>query len=80
MAKNRLVSYSDFRTYISTSRAADEVYVYSLALGEAVDMKEILCLRCNNIMTYSGRKKIQLGETGWILGDLPNLLAEPQCH
>ncbi len=26
-------------------------------------------------MEYGGTRKIQLGETGWILGDLPNLLA-----
>ena len=39
------------------------------------NVKELICLRCNNKMKYSGQKKIQLGETGWILGDLPNLLA-----
>lgn len=38
-------------------------------------MKDLLCLRCNNKMTYSGTRKIQLGETGWFLGDLPNLIA-----
>ena len=38
-------------------------------------MKELLCLRCNNKMEYSGTQKLQLGETGWLLGDLPNLLA-----
>ena len=37
--------------------------------------KELLCLRCNEEMKYLGTRKIQLGETGWILGDLPNLLA-----
>ena len=26
-------------------------------------------------MNHVGRKKLQMGETGWILGDLPNLLA-----
>jgi len=26
-------------------------------------------------MKYSGTRKIQLGETGWVLGDLPNLIA-----
>lgn len=26
-------------------------------------------------MQYSGTRKIQLGETGWFLGDLPNLIA-----
>ncbi len=38
-------------------------------------MKELKCLRCNTSMLYQGAKKIQMGETGWILGDLPNLLA-----
>ncbi|MFR1517438.1 MAG: hypothetical protein ACLSVG_01480 [Clostridia bacterium] len=38
-------------------------------------MKNLNCLRCNVPMKYVGQKKIQLGQTGWILGDLPNLLA-----
>ncbi len=38
-------------------------------------MKKLECLRCNNEMKYSGTKKIQLGETGWFLGDLSNLIA-----
>ncbi len=38
-------------------------------------MKDLFCLRCNKKMKYSGTRKIQLGETGWILGDLPNLIA-----
>ncbi len=38
-------------------------------------MKNISCLRCNREMKYMGKEKLQLGETGWILGDLPNLLA-----
>ena len=38
-------------------------------------MKELLCLRCNDKMKYVGTRKIQLGETGWLLGDLPNLIA-----
>ena len=38
-------------------------------------MKELICLRCNRKMKYSGTRKIQLGETGWFLGDLPNLIA-----
>ncbi|MBQ5739248.1 MAG: hypothetical protein IIV78_02440 [Oscillospiraceae bacterium] len=33
------------------------------------------CLRCGVPLGRVGRKKFQLGETGWILGDLPNLLA-----
>ena len=39
-------------------------------------MKEtIKCLRCGTEMKYAGRHRIQLGQTGWILGDLPNLVA-----
>ena len=37
--------------------------------------RELLCLRCGAEMHYLKREKIQLGETGWILGDLPNLFA-----
>lgn len=33
------------------------------------------CLRCGAAMRFSGREKLQLGKTGWVLGDLPNLLA-----
>lgn len=38
-------------------------------------MKNLTCLRCNSQMNYISSEKIQLGQTGWILGDLPNLLA-----
>ena len=38
-------------------------------------MKNVTCIRCQTNLTFIGRKKIQLGKTGWILGDLPNLLA-----
>ena len=38
-------------------------------------MKNISCLRCSEEMRYIRREKLQLGETGWFLGDLPNLLA-----
>lgn len=50
---------------------------------------KIVCLRCGREMNHIGRKKLQLGQTGWILGDLPNLLAGamevdiyscPQCR
>lgn len=34
-----------------------------------------LCLRCDQTMTYIRREKLQLGQTGWFLGDLPNLVA-----
>lgn len=33
------------------------------------------CLRCGKKMNHIRTEKIQLGQTGWILGDLPNLLA-----
>lgn len=38
-------------------------------------MQDLHCLRCNIKMNHIGTKKLQLGETGWVLGDLPNLLA-----
>ena len=38
-------------------------------------MKEIYCMRCNEKMRFIAKEKIQLGKTGWILGDLPNLVA-----
>lgn len=37
--------------------------------------KKIPCLRCGQEMNHVRTEKIQLGQTGWILGDLPNLLA-----
>ena len=33
------------------------------------------CLRCGSEMKHIGTEKLQLGQTGWIFGDLPNLLA-----
>ncbi|MBO4928993.1 MAG: hypothetical protein J6D61_00950 [Clostridia bacterium] len=38
-------------------------------------MKEWNCLRCGRQMHYIKREKLQLGQTGWVLGDLPNLFA-----
>ena len=38
-------------------------------------MKEMSCLRCGESMRYIGKEKLQLGQTGWLLGDLPNLWA-----
>ena len=38
-------------------------------------MREIECLRCKTQMSYVGDEKFQLGQTGWILGDIPNLVA-----
>ncbi len=37
--------------------------------------KSVQCLRCHTTMQYIANKKIQLGQTGWLLGDLPNLIA-----
>ena len=33
------------------------------------------CLRCGHKMNHIRTEKLQLGQTGWILGDLPNLFA-----
>ncbi len=35
----------------------------------------IACLRCGCKMTHIKTEKLQLGQTGWIFGNLPNLLA-----
>ena len=39
------------------------------------EMKDLMCLRCHVPMDAFGEKQLQLGKTGWILGDLPNLFA-----
>jgi len=36
-------------------------------------MKKLTCLRCGAEMQHVKTEKLQLGETGLILGDLPNL-------
>ena len=41
--------------------------------GGIVD--KLKCLRCGVEMEFVAREKIQLGQTGWLLGDLGNLLA-----
>ena len=38
-------------------------------------MEKLKCLRCGVEMEFVGREKIQLGQTGWLLGDLGNLIA-----
>lgn len=39
-------------------------------------MRENLsCLRCGGEMRFMKRERLQLGRTGWLLGDLDNLLA-----
>lgn len=35
----------------------------------------IKCLRCESEMRHMGVEKLQLGQTGWIFGDISNLLA-----
>lgn len=37
--------------------------------------KELKCLRCDSDMRYISNEKIQLGQTSWFFGDLPNLLS-----
>ncbi|MBQ3184109.1 MAG: hypothetical protein IJB57_10655 [Clostridia bacterium] len=52
-------------------------------------MKNLKCLRCGEQMHFLAQENIQLGKTGWVLGDIPNLLAGaldvdificPACH
>jgi len=38
-------------------------------------MRKVNCSNCHTPLSYITTAKIQLGQTGWILGDLPNLLA-----
>ena len=38
-------------------------------------MDKLKCLRCGVEMEFVAREKIQLGQTGWLLGDLGNLVA-----
>ena len=38
-------------------------------------MNKYTCSRCNDEMQYLSRERIQLGKTGWVLGDIPNLLS-----
>ena len=38
-------------------------------------MDTMKCLRCGEDMQYLSRERLQLGKTGWVLGDLPNLLS-----
>ena len=38
-------------------------------------MKQLKCLRCGGAMKFGMQQKFQLGKTGFLLGDWPNLLA-----
>ncbi len=33
------------------------------------------CTACGTVLKYAGREKLQMGQTSWLLGDLPNLWA-----
>ena len=37
-------------------------------------MKHLDCLRCHVPLEFIRTEQLQLGQTGWLLGDLPNLL------
>lgn len=37
--------------------------------------RKLDCLRCGERMRFARREKLQLGETGWLIGDWGNLLA-----
>lgn len=38
-------------------------------------MPTLTCPACGDELQFFTRERIQLGKTGWILGDLPNLIA-----
>ena len=38
-------------------------------------MEKMKCLRCGAEMKFMMREKLQLGKTGWVIGDWGNLLA-----
>ena len=38
-------------------------------------MRKLSCLRCKTSMNFARQEKIQLGQTGFLLGDWPNLIA-----
>ena len=37
------------------------------------------CLRCQALLHYMGTEKLQLGQTGFLLGSLPNLYVRKTC-
>lgn len=37
--------------------------------------KGISCIRCGHVMRHIKDDKLQLGQTGWILGDISNLIS-----
>ena len=38
-------------------------------------MRNLSCLRCGGAMRFGMQEKFQLGQTGWLVGDWPNILA-----
>ena len=38
-------------------------------------MRNLTCLRCGVPMRFGMQEKFQLGQTGWLVGDWPNILA-----
>lgn len=40
-----------------------------------MDNTEKRCSNCGGELRFLARENLQLGRTGWLLGDLPNLLA-----
>ena len=38
-------------------------------------IQKAMCLRCQEEMSFLAKEQIQPGKTGWIFGDLPNLLS-----
>ena len=38
-------------------------------------MRKVNCVRCDVALNFFRKEKIQLGQTGYILGDWPNLIA-----
>ena len=36
---------------------------------------KVMCLRCQEEMSFFAREQLQLGKAGWLLGDLPNLIS-----
>ena len=48
---------------------------YTIFKKRRIYMRNLNCLRCGTKMEHIGQEKIQLGETGILLGDLPNLFA-----
>lgn len=40
-----------------------------------MSIETLNCLRCGEAMQFLAHERLQLGQTGWILGDIPNLLA-----